>query len=316
VKNRITAILLAAFVPFALPHPTTAYDPSGDEYDDAVISDGTLYACFEADTPVYENREILIDAFNTWSQALDILVLSLGSNCGPLYGQNIEVLWEELGSECGQPPTLADTTTIASAGEYSNATIRFNEHCEEQFYWGSSDVIPPGDYDAFYTALHEMGHALGLNDADDFSVRGDPITTDDKQVLWTFDTSDKKDVTTSWASGPKWSSGFIYSGSLDPSVGNYSQSSRPNLPAGEYRFVASIRNASASPNPNGVSIQFFQGTTWKWTSASVGISAQSVAANLTWTAQADFRFSVPFSKAEILEVEVFRYDDFTDGPEY
>jgi hypothetical protein len=177
--------------------------------------------------------------------------------------------------------------------------------------------------DAYYVAFHETGHILGLGEnsagdecGPDFGSQA-PTNPQQCGVFWTWD-SDRYDTSGQYRAGPKQTTGHVYSGSLDPKVGNYSESTRPTLAVDDYEYRVTIRNASSSRNPNGVYVRFYQNTTQIFQSASSGgtgcgasCAPTTFSGTFSFTTQTTFRFEVPFSRAEILDVRVWK----ANGPD-
>jgi hypothetical protein len=57
---------------------------------------------------------------------------------------------------------LAETEDRGNTG-YSSITIWFNPQCMDDFDWYDADGIDNGKWTALGVAVHEVGHALGMN---------------------------------------------------------------------------------------------------------------------------------------------------------
>lgn len=156
-------LVLAPFgTPGVLPNSVSGYvlyQPAG-AYNNASIADGELFACFHNNTPVYTHRAILMSGLRKWGDAIVVDVESNG-RCD-MDGSNVEVWWD------GQP--FDNDCAWGYAGvpipssTYSTTQVYFNASCGAgAFWWGGTNPVPNGQIDAYSTAIHEMGHAYGLN---------------------------------------------------------------------------------------------------------------------------------------------------------
>jgi len=67
--------------------------------------------------------------------------------------------------ESTRPKVFTVRSTMAARGNagYSHIRIWFNTQCIDDYDWYDTDGIDPGKISALAVALHEMGHALGMN---------------------------------------------------------------------------------------------------------------------------------------------------------
>jgi hypothetical protein len=77
-------------------------------------------------------------------------------------GSNIEMLWLNLGFCEPGNGSYARTEDKGNAG-YTSIRIWFNTQCIDDFDWYDTDGIDTGYVSALAVALHEMGHAIGMN---------------------------------------------------------------------------------------------------------------------------------------------------------
>lgn len=159
VSGRLAAIGISTLLALALATVTSAYTYTGSAYTNQAIGDGVLGVCFENNSPVYTHRSILMSGLREWGDAKQITLNSNGRCDGD--GSNVEVHWDTAIS-CSsavayvpryEPPIL-----------YSSTTITFNSACGSGlFWWGGTVPVPNGQVDAYSVAIHEMGHAYGLD---------------------------------------------------------------------------------------------------------------------------------------------------------
>jgi Matrixin len=129
-------------------------------YNNWSIGDGVLGVCFENNSPVYTHRSILMSGLRQWGLAKNITLESNG-RCDNDFS-NVLVGWE--GGDCTEPViTLAWTVPGNPTGLYSEAWINYNANCGPgKFWWGGTNPVPHGQFDAYSLATHEMGHAYGI----------------------------------------------------------------------------------------------------------------------------------------------------------
>jgi hypothetical protein len=286
--------------------PTAAYNWPGGYWVASAISDNTLDVCFADNTsPTFTNRAVILAGMNVWGQATDIGFNDTTDVGGLCLSSDIRVAWVSIA-------TGAPARTEALAANFGGTLdLEFNSDLTSSaFYWGSSTPVTAGLLDVYDIGAHEAGHALGLGHVDEPSGPNAANFTFDNLCSGTY----KWDVSCTYPTGPKNAAGKIYSGSLDPGVGNYSNSPRPNLTAGGYHINFHYANESLTRNPGGVRMQIYQGTTLVYTSPyTSGLGITEGSADLTWTSTTDLRFRIQFSKAAIHDIYAFPTTNTTAG---
>lgn len=306
--KRITASLLVLVLMFSASPATPAAAftwPNGGYWSEFALGDDQLDTCFADNTsPTFTNRALILAGMNIWGEAIDIAFHDATDPGGLCLSSEVRVAWVAMNGTNCNPYAQADAPGIAQTGTLE---LRYNSNCGESFFfWGSAPPVTSG-LDVYDLAVHEAGHLLGLGHVDEVEVSSDPGYP---QVWYHFENlcsgTYKWDAHCARPTGPKNTAGKIYSGSLDPGVGNFSSNPRPTLPANTYRINYEIANESLTRNPGGVRLEIYQGTTLKYTSPfTSGTGILSGSADVTFTTSADLRFRVQYSKAAIYDIRVF-----------
>lgn len=169
--NRSLAIPLAMILLLLIASPVAAYVLWGWYNTSAIDTDGNgvadLSVCYGVTSSdlVYINRGDVDQEVEQWHTAS---VGSFSSNgiCNN-DGSNIVMVYADFGQcEPGIDSVLGATNNPGNVG-YNSRTIWFNSQCLDDFDWYDADGIDANKYSALATALHEVGHALGLHHSGD-----------------------------------------------------------------------------------------------------------------------------------------------------
>lgn len=142
------------------PSLRSQYAFHASAFNNSSIGDGVLGVCFENNSPVYTRRAILLSGLQQWGAAKNITLNSNGRCDND--GSNVLVQWDA-GDCSGSVITLAWVVPGSYTNVYSNAWLFYNSNCGSGLYWwGGTNPVPSGQFDAYSLAIHEMGHAYGV----------------------------------------------------------------------------------------------------------------------------------------------------------
>jgi hypothetical protein len=165
--GRLVAVALAICLVVGTTGPALAYVFLGwynsSEIDTNGNGQADLSICYgvHLSDAVYVNRGEVQLEIEQWHTASYGSFSSNGS-CGN-DNSSVQMYYANFGTcEPGVPSVLGATNNPGNVG-YSIRYIWFNSQCLDDFDWYDADGIDAGKYSALATALHEVGHALGLN---------------------------------------------------------------------------------------------------------------------------------------------------------
>lgn len=160
MRKLVWAVTVALSAIFGIVASAAGYALLGGAYNNASIGDGVLGVCFANNTPVYTHRAILMSGLRQWGTAKNI-TLSSNGRCDN-DGSNLQVGWAA-GDCTGPTIVLAWVVPGSYTNVYSTAWLNYNANCGSNFYWwGGTNPVPSGQFDAYSIATHEMGHAYGV----------------------------------------------------------------------------------------------------------------------------------------------------------
>ena len=167
--RRLASLLLALGLVLATMTPVMAYVLYGWFSTSAIDTDSNAQAdlsiCYDQSTSgaIYINRSQLDQELERWHGAA-VGAFSSNGVCNN-DGSNIKIIRDDLGY-CEPGDGLSDplglTQDLGNTG-YTEIRVYLNTQCFDDFDWYDTDGIDAGKFSALAVALHEMGHALGLN---------------------------------------------------------------------------------------------------------------------------------------------------------
>jgi hypothetical protein len=170
--RRPTASAALLCIALAVAAPALAYEINQNGWfntsaiDTNLDNAADLSVCYDVSTnsPIYINRGQIAQEIVQWHQA-SVGAFSSNAICNN-DGSNILMLTADWLGDCepGYTPGIgyAGTENPGNVG-YSSKRIYFNVNCYDDFDWYDDDGIDQGKVSALGTALHEVGHALGLS---------------------------------------------------------------------------------------------------------------------------------------------------------
>jgi hypothetical protein len=146
--------------------PVLAFVQYGWFLSSAIDTDGNrqadLTVCFDVTRggPLFLNRGEVAQELGQWHQA-SVGAFASNGVCDN-DGSNIQLIWDDRGYCEPNTGVYATTEDLGDIG-YTSLRIWFNTQCIDDFDWIDGDGIAAGKVSALAVALHEVGHALGLD---------------------------------------------------------------------------------------------------------------------------------------------------------